>query len=181
LTFSDDALIEETRGGSRLAFDQLMQRYQRLVFRVSYTFARQPEDALDITQEVFLKAYKNLGAYQGRGTFKSWLLRITHNQAIDWLRKHKRHRGHGELTLDNIPEVAATQESELYMHEQRKILMSEMEGLNPKQRLAVSLRYFEEMPIRDIAEVLECSQGVVKSILFRSVEKLRNRVALQRG
>lgn len=181
MIFSDDALIEETRGGSRLAFDQLMQRYQRLVYRVSYSFARQPEDALDITQEVFLRAYRKLDSYQSRGTFKSWLLRIARNQGIDWLRSQKRHRGFEELTADRVPEVPATQESELYQREQRQILMCAMDGLNPKQRLAVTLRYFEEMPIRDIAEVLECSQGVVKSILFRSVEKLRNRVAPQRG
>jgi RNA polymerase sigma-70 factor (ECF subfamily) len=180
LTFSDEALIEECRGGSRLAFDQLMQRYQRLVFRVGYSYARQPEDALDITQEVFLKVYRKLNSYKGDGTFQSWLLRVTHNHCVDWVRKHRRDRSFEELTPAHYAEYPATQETELYRHEQRRILLAMLEELNPKQRLAVTLRYFEEMSIREIAGVLECSQGVVKSILFRSVAKLRNSFALQR-
>jgi RNA polymerase sigma-70 factor (ECF subfamily) len=180
LTFSDETLIEEIRGGSRIAFDQLMQRYQQLVFRTAYSYCRQPEDALDISQDVFIKVYRKLGSYAGRGAFRSWLLRIAHNESVNWVRKHRRQRDIEELTPANTPGYAATQERDLLKRERGELLLGELGELNPRQRAAMTLRYFEEMSIREIAEVLECSQGVVKSILFRGLERLRHRLVLQR-
>ena len=81
----------------------------------------------------------------------------------------------------NAPNLQAVQESEVTRRERRELLMNELQELNPRQQMVISMRYFDDMPIREIAAVLECTEGTVKSILFRSIEKLRNRLTLKRS
>lgn len=176
---SDQALIEEIRAGSTVAFEKLMNRYERLVYRISYVSAGNQEDALDITQNVFLKVYEKLESFRGVGSFKAWLMRITHNENIDWARSHARFRRHDELTDENSPSHEPGQESELAQSETRRRLMDEMVHLNPRQRDAVTLRYFGRMSIAEISVVLDCTEGTTKSLLFRSLEKLRGRMVHQ--
>jgi RNA polymerase sigma-70 factor (ECF subfamily) len=178
--FSDEDLVEEIRAGSHVAFGVLMKRYERVVYRIGFYYAKQPEHAMDITQNVFLKTYEKLALFKGTGSFKAWLMRITHNESTNWLRKNRRYKEEVELTPLNAPNLQPVQEKEVARREHREILMNELQELNPKQQMVVSMRYFEDMPIREIAGVLECTDGVVKSILFRSLEKLRNRLTLKR-
>lgn len=171
--FTDQALVEEIRGGSRIAFDEMMKRYERLVYRVSFSYTRDPEDAMDVTQDVFLKVYTKIGTYRGSGAFKTWLVRIAHRENLNWLRDQRKHRGCEELKPDHPPGNPARQESDVLGRERSAQIARELTELNPKQRLAVSLRYYEGSPIRGIAAVLKCSEGNAKSILFRSLQKLR--------
>jgi RNA polymerase sigma-70 factor (ECF subfamily) len=178
--FSDEALIEEIRSGSKSAYGQLMERYERLVFSIAVSVVRNTDDALDISQDVFLKAYQKLDLYSGKGAFKAWLARIAHNESIDWLRKQKQHEDVNELAPGITPSVAPDQELQVVKDERWKILSAEIGRLNLKQQIALKMRYFQGMPIRDIAGVLECSEGNVKSLLFRGVDKLRNQLRAQR-
>ena len=180
MQFSDEALIEEIRSGSKSAYGQLMERYERLVFSIAVSVVRNTDDALDISQNVFLKAYQKLDLYTGKGAFKAWLARIAHNESISWLRQQRRHEDVDELTPNMAPSVAPDQELQVVKDERWKILSVEIGRLNPKQQMAVTMRYFQGMPIRDIAGVLECSEGNVKSLLFRGVDKLRNQLRAQR-
>ena len=175
--FTDKALIEEIHAGSRTAFEKLMRRHQRLVYRVSFAYTRDRDDALEVTQDVFVKVHRKLGSYRGTGTLRSWLLRIAHRESLNWLRDHGKHRGAVELTAATVPHSAPVQESDLLARERQRELLAELTELNPKQRLAVTLRYWGDVPIREIATVLGCSDGVVKNILFRSLQKLRRRLA----
>jgi RNA polymerase sigma-70 factor (ECF subfamily) len=110
--------------------------------------------------------------------FKPWLLRITYNESIDWIRKGKRHEGHDELEHAE-PSVAGApdQEATLVRHERQQQLIGGMKQLNPKYRLALALRYAEGLRIREIADVMDCSEGMVKSLLFRGVRQIKDRVA----
>lgn len=180
MQFSDEALIEETRSGSKSAYGRLMERYERLVFSVSVSYVRNSDDALDITQDVFLRVYQKLDLYRGDGTFKAWLVRIAHNESISWLRRQKRNQDIDELTPDMAPSVGPEQEIRVVKDERWKMLLDEIGHLNPKQRMALTMRYFQEMPIREIAGVMECSEGNVKSLLFRGVDKLRNQMHSRR-
>jgi RNA polymerase sigma-70 factor (ECF subfamily) len=177
---SDDALVDEIHSGSTLAFGVLMKRYERLVYRIAYNHAKNPDSAMDITQNVFLKAHKNLTSYSGAGVFKAWLLRIAYNESISWFRRHKNERVTEELTAVNTPVLRAVQVDEIARQEYQDIIFSELNKLSSKQRLAVSLRYFEEFSLSEIAAVFNSSEGAVKSILFRSLEKLRNTTTFQR-
>jgi len=157
-----------------------MKRYERLVYRIAFDHAKNPDCAMDITQNVFLKAHKNLASYSGTGVFKAWLLRIAYNESISWFRQHKNERVTEELTPVNTPVLRAVQVDEIARQESQDIILSELKKLSSRQRLAVSLRYFEEFSLREIAAVLDSSEGAVKSILFRSLEKLRNTTTFQR-
>ena len=180
MLMSDEALVDEIHSGSTLAFGVLMKRYERLVYRIAFDYAKNPDCAMDITQNVFLKAHKNLHSYSGSGVFKAWLLRIAYNESISWFRQQRNERVTDELTLVNTPVLGAVQADEVARQEYQDIILSELKKLSPKQRLAVSLRYFEDFSLREIATVLNSSEGSVKSILFRSLEKLRNTTTFQR-
>jgi RNA polymerase sigma-70 factor (ECF subfamily) len=177
---SDEVLVDEVNSGSTLAFAVLMRRYEKLVYRIAFDHAKNRDCALDITQNVFLNAHKKLDSYSGSGLFKSWLLRIAYNESISWIRRHKDERITEELTPMNAPTLRAVQVDEIARDESRNILLGELKKLSSKQQLTVSLRYFEGFSLREIAAVIDCTEGAVKSILFRSLEKLRNTTTFQR-
>ena len=180
MQLSDEALVGEVQSGSTLAFGLLMKRYERLVYRIAFDYAKNPDSAMDITQNVFLKAHAHLDSFAGTGVFKAWLLRIARNESISWFRLQRKDRLTDELTADNAPVLRAVQVDEVERHEQRAVIHTELKKLSEKQRVAVSLRYFEEFSLREIAAVLEVSEGNVKSILYRGLEKLRNTTTFRR-
>jgi RNA polymerase sigma-70 factor (ECF subfamily) len=175
---SDDGLIKEILAGSSDAFDELMLRYQRLVCKVAMNYVKDRQSGLDVTQNVFLKVYTNLERVQREGMFKPWLLRITYNESINWLRKRKPNTDF-ELIDEFDPSLhtAPIQEDGVLKHENQKQVAQGISKLNPKYKLAVSLRYSEGMRIREIASVMDCTEGMVKSLLFRGVRQIRNHVA----
>ncbi len=177
---SDEALVDEIHSGSTLAFGLLMKRYEKLVYRIAFGYAKNPDCAMDITQNVFLKAHEKLDSYAGSGLFKAWLLRIAYNESISWFRQQKNERVTDELTRVNAPVLHAVQIDEVARQEYQDIIISELGKLSSRQRMAVSLRYFEGFSLREIATVFDSSEGAVKSILFRSLEKLRNTTTFQR-
>ena len=181
MQLSDEALVDEIHSGSTLAFGLLMKRYEKLVYRIAFNYTRNPDSAMDITQDVFLKTHRKLDSFTGTGVFKAWLLRIARNESISWYRKHKNERMTEELTQGNAPALRAVQEDDFARQEFQAVILSELQNLNERQRLAVSLRYFEEFSLREIAQVLDSSEGSVKSILFRSLEKLRNTTTFKQG
>jgi RNA polymerase sigma-70 factor (ECF subfamily) len=175
----DQALVEEIRRGSTVAFEELMTRYERLVYRISFAYTGSQEDSLDVTQNVFIKVYERLQSFRGVGTFKAWLMRITHNENIDWARRHARYRKHDELTTENAPPCDPGQEHDLVQSESRSRLMKELMALNSRQREAMMLRYFERMSISEISSILSCTEGTTKSLLFRGLRALRGRMVPQ--
>ena len=177
---SDEELLEEIRSGSTRAFDDIMKRYQRLVYGACFPFAADAEDALDMTQDIFVKVYEKIGTFQGNATFRAWLLRIVHNEGLNRVRYRARHvdlADHDGLTPANEPAVEPDQDCELAEQESRDMLLGAIDLLNPRQRQAVMLRYFESVPIREIASILACTEGMAKNLLFRGLQKLRSNLA----
>ncbi len=181
MSLNDLDLIDEINAGSQAAFDQLMRRYEHLVYRIAYSYTRNEESALDITQNVFIKVHRKLHLFGGRSSFSTWLSKVAQNESLSWLSSQKRHTGHVELDTITGPSEQPVQESALVKSERTRDLLVEIHRLNPKQRQAVLLRYFESMPVRDIGEVLECSEGQVKNLLFRGLKKLRSHLSRQGG
>jgi RNA polymerase sigma-70 factor (ECF subfamily) len=177
--YSDLELIEEVRAGSTVAFDALMNRYERLVYKVSFGYTGDQEESLDVTQDVFLKVYRKLDKFNGKGSFKAWLMRISHNECIDWVRRHSRDRNREELTETTLPPGGGEGRSDLTAVDQRRYIMSALTHLSPKQRQAIVMRYFQSLSIREISSVLGCSEGTAKSLLFRSIRILRDRMVPQ--
>lgn len=176
---SDETLALAVRRGDRDAFAELIRRHQRRVYAVAYRYTGRHEDALDVAQDVFIKAYRKIGQWRPTGSFQSWLTRLTVNQAIDHLRRTRRHReGHGPLREGETahePAAPAVEETDRRAG-RREIdarVREALAALSPAQRTAFVLRHYEGMALSEIAVVLECSVGSVKVHLFRAVRKLR--------
>jgi RNA polymerase sigma-70 factor (ECF subfamily) len=173
---SDDDLVQEARAGSRAAAELLIRRYERRVYRVCLTMTRNGDDALDLTQEALLRAFSKLDSFQGTGAFQGWLLQVTHRVCLNWLRTRSRRPDTEELTEQSAPSREASQEADLARREEGERLRAALARLNERERIAVRLRYFEEMPVRMVAAALDCSEGTAKNLLFRTLRKLRTRM-----
>ncbi len=135
---------------------------------------------MDISQNVFLKIYENLGQFRGDSQFKTWLTRISYNEGRNWIKKNQKNLSAEDLEIiAGTIESESNQEDDLLARENKARLLRCLYGLNTKYRLAVILRYFEDYSINDIANTLNCSEGVVKNMLFRSIQKLRVHLNMQ--
>jgi len=176
---SDEMLVKETKDGQLDSYDQLMQRHQQYVYRIAYSFAKSEQNAMDITQNIFLKAYENINRFREESQFKTWLTRISYNEGQNWTRKNKKHLMNEDIGNHVTKVISAdTQEDEYLALENKTLLLRSLYDLNTKYRLAIVLRYFENHSIRDIAEILNCSEGVVKNMLHRSLQKLKKNMTL---
>jgi RNA polymerase sigma-70 factor, ECF subfamily len=179
LEFSDGQLVEEALGGSAVAFERLVARYEKLVYKIAFSCFRQRESTLDVLQNVFLKVHSKLSSFRTEGDFRNWIARITVNESINWKRSQKRHQA---SDLDEAMMVAspATQEGQIHDRETWEMLHQSMETLKPICRAAIALRYFEGMSIREVANVLGCSEANIKSIVFRSLKQMRQQMSISK-
>jgi RNA polymerase sigma-70 factor (ECF subfamily) len=171
VTESDEMLVENIKKGTIQDYDELMHRYQEDIYHIAFNFTRVKEQALDVSQNIFLKAYDNLVSFKSRSSFKTWLFRIAYNECANWTKKNKRYMHEDfEMYLDTAP----SQEETLLTKEQRLLLLRSLYHLNTKYRLAVVLRYFKNYSLKEVGEIIGCSEGVVKNMLFRSLQKLKS-------
>lgn len=177
---SDEDLALALQKGEEAAFDEMVRRHQGRVFAVAFRMTGHREDALDVAQEVFLKAYRKIDAWQPSGGFVAWLLRLTTNQSIDHLRRKKRHR-HERLDESFRPESGATVAEPMTDDTSVRVRGGEIAErveaalavLSPSQRTVFVLRHYEGLPLAEIAPVLGCTVGSVKVHLFRALKKLQ--------
>lgn len=173
---TDEELIEAAQARDLDAFDAFMQRHERLVYKVALNLVQDPDLAFDLTQSTFLKAFQGLARFRHEAQPRTWLLRIATHESLDALRRRRsRGDGHGPLE-EEAPELALhpNQEQEVLQRDDRHRLGRAMAKLNERHRLALVLRYFQDLGIPEIARVLGCSEGVTKNMLFRSVRSLRD-------
>lgn len=171
---TDELLINKCLNGHLEAFEQLMEKYQSLVYRIALGIGKNKENAMDITQNAFIKTYQKLDSYKKRGSFSSWIARIAYHESINWYKKNRKYLNNidlDEVLLVKGPEIS--QEDELLAKENRAQLLKSLLTLNTRYRVAVVLRYFESMSIKEISGVLGCSEGMVKNILYRSLQNLK--------
>ena len=178
--FDDGYLIEQFQQGDQSVFDKLVLRYQDRTYQLAQRFITNPEDALDITQDVFIRAYQGLPNFRRKSQFYSWLYRITVNLCIDFLRKNsRREMVIYELESDDLPMmniadltmISPTKEVE--NKELSCYLRKAIRKLPPKQQEIFKLRYCEDLPLNEIAQKLGRSSGTVKAHLFHAHRNLR--------
>jgi len=173
---SDASLVEQARAGDESAYADLVGRHQRRVYAVAYRVTGSHEDALDVAQEVFVKAHAKLGSWTPRAPFGAWLIRLAVNRAIDHRRQNRRRDARrGEQAA--LHEAAAPRSDGADAGARRNEIDARvrraMDVLSPAQRTAFVLRHYEGMAMAEIAPVLGCSVGSVKVHLFRAVRRLR--------
>jgi RNA polymerase sigma-70 factor (ECF subfamily) len=184
-TNDDLELVQASKNGDVAAFEQLLKRYDRRLFRVAQSVTHNREDSQDAVQEAFLKAYQHLGDFRGDSQFSTWLIRITLNQSLMKLRKLRRTR---EVALDEdfgtdedvLPREVidwAPNPEQLYsVSELRNILIKTIEELRPILRAVFVMQDLEGLSTVQTAEVLNLSQSAVKSRLWRARLQLRERL-----
>ncbi len=174
----DEDLALALKAGDRMAFDELVRRHQGRVYAVAYRVTGNREDALDVAQEVFIKAYRKIHTWQPTSGFLPWLLRLTTNQSIDLLRWRNRRR-HEPLDGDTARAELADQSVALNTEDRVRALEIDarvhvaLAVLSPAQRSVFVMRHYEGLQLAEIAEVLGCTVGSVKVHLFRALKKLQ--------
>jgi RNA polymerase sigma-70 factor (ECF subfamily) len=180
---SDRELMAALANGDRDALSVLMERHYRRIYRVALSYLRDPDAALDVVQETFVKAFQHAGRWDARSEVGSWLTRIGINQAIDRYRRTRRRRQSEEPLEDGAGDHDArwradgpSPEREVMGHELGARIAGALRGLPARQRAIVVMRHYEEMTLEEIAETLGVSLGTVKSNLHRGIHRLRDRL-----
>lgn len=177
----DAELIEGLREASELAYERLIERFQQPVYSLAFRLLNDPGDACDVAQEVFLKVFRNIGHFRGQSTLKTWIYRITVNEAHNQRRWFARHRGR-EMVLADQQEILAGQDvpdssrspfDHAFDRERHVLIEAALARINPTFREVVVLRDIEELRYDEIAEILQISLGTVKSRIMRGREALR--------
>lgn len=175
-------LIQEILSGSKEKYELLVLEHQKNVYNLALRMTGTPEDALDISQEVFIKAYNSLSSFRGDSLFSSWLYRLTYNMCIDLSRKTKKKNtaslyitdDDGEETLLSIPDTTHLPETELELKELRQEIGKAVCALKTEYRNVFIMREYHGMSYEDIANDLGISEGTVKSRLSRARAKIAN-------
>jgi len=162
--------------GDREAFGTLVDRYQRPVFNAVLRMVRSNEDASDVTQQIFLKAYTNLNRFDTKRKFFSWLYRLAMNETINFLRSRREH----EELSESLQAPDRSAEERLEADETAAIVRQEVGNLNVDHRAVIVLRHFLQLSYHEAAEVLDVPEKTVKSRLFSARETLRGSL-LARG
>jgi RNA polymerase sigma-70 factor (ECF subfamily) len=178
----DRELVERAKHGDREAFRELFQRHHRRAYSLALGVVHNPDDALDVLQEAFLKAHKHLPGFEGGSSFYTWLYRIVTNVAIDHLRKHNRAQ-----TVDYDDAMAHLEEEapageemllpqllggnpakELMRREIREAIEEGLAKLSPNHRAVLVMRELDGLSYEEMAKVMQCSKGTIMSRLFHA-------------
>jgi len=167
----DRQLIALAADGDQQAFAQLVQRHQDKIFNLAFRYTRDRQDAEELTQEIFFKAWRHAGSFRGEAAFATWLYRLGINACLNHRNKKKTRPDHLPLSGEHAAEGALAG-AELVAAERELRLKNAMDSLPARQRLALVLASFEEQSYEEIAVVMEVSVASVESLLFRARQNL---------
>lgn len=168
---TDFELIDLTLTGERTAFEILVERYRSSIYALAFRMLRNHEDAADISQDVFFKAYEALATFRKKSSFHTWLYRIATNSCINYLRKYNAQQ-QVELATYHAAKQADTLDS-LYKIELQDVVNTAIDKLPEKQKATVILRVCEGLSHREVSKKLDCSVGTAKANYFHAIRNLR--------
>jgi RNA polymerase sigma-70 factor (ECF subfamily) len=177
---TDGELVKRAQGGDKRAFDLLVSKYQHRVIKLVGRYVHEPADVLDVVQDSFLKAYRALPQFRGESAFYTWIYRIAVNTAKNFLVSASRRPlsttrddDFGEpMSLEELQPSLETPEHLFISDEIRSVIVETMEGLPHELREALTLREIDGMSYEQIADVMECPIGTVRSRIFRAREAI---------
>ena len=182
MELTDAAFVARARSGDTDAFRVLVDRHGRSLFRLAFRMTGNEQDAEDVVQESFLRAYRQLAKFDDRATFGTWLYRIATNCSLDLVRSRKRRSeqlapqdeaGEMEDLVAALPSGNPDPERVALSSEVRTRVADAMNDLSATERTAFVLRHFEGLRIEDVSRILACQPGAAKHSVFRAVQKLR--------
>jgi RNA polymerase sigma-70 factor (ECF subfamily) len=185
----DDELIRQAQAGERSAFDSLVRRYDRSVLRLALHMLGNEQDAQDVHQEAFIKAYRHLSNFRFECSFYTWLYRIVTNLCLDQLRRRKSRREDPATVLDssgdeldlmaNVTDdrAMANPGRELERSRMNVAIQAALDTLTPRERMVFELKHYQGLRLRIIGEMLSTTEETAKNTLFRATRKLRAHLA----
>jgi RNA polymerase sigma-70 factor, ECF subfamily len=184
MTWTDEELVARSKTGDIDSFNQLVKRWERPIFALAYRTLGHEEDARDVTQETFLRAFRALAGFKGDAKFSSWLYRIALNLCRDWIRKERRtpvaafpegleveQLGEHE-SAESVEELAARAELS------RQVAKA-MQHLPPEQRQAIILKEYHGLTFQEIADLMKCPLSTVKTRVYQGLSTLRRQLGDQ--
>lgn len=182
-------LIREAQAGSRAAFDALVRQYEHQVLRLALHLTGSEQDAEDIYQEAFLKAYRYLGNFRFECSFYTWIYRIVTNLCLDQLRRRKTRREDHAVLVDRagdeIDLLASVSDNRSFSNPARELdrkllgekIQAALGKLTPRERMVFELKHYQGLRLRTIGEMLNTTEETAKNTLFRATKKLRTQLA----
>ena len=171
-------IIKRVQAGDSMAFQRIMERYGERVMSSAYRFTKNSQDAEELYQETFIRIYKNIQSFRFESEFFTWAYRILTNQAFNYYRKKKRmvtvDPGEDDYLWETIPSDSAdSADTETLRSSLRAQIDQALRQLSSQQRVVFIMKHYEGKKIKDIAAILDCTEGTVKRYLFRATRKLQ--------
>jgi RNA polymerase sigma-70 factor, ECF subfamily len=185
MKWTDEELVARSKSGDTESFNQLVKRWERPIFALAYRTLGREEDARDVTQETFLRAFRALGGFKGDAKFSSWLYRIALNLCRDWMRKERRAPVVAVPEGVEVDELAADQgptetvEDLAARAELGREVAKAMEFLPAEQRQAIILKEYHGLTFQEIADLMRCPLSTVKTRVYQGLSTLRKQLAEQ--
>jgi RNA polymerase sigma-70 factor (ECF subfamily) len=181
---ADQLLVERVQRGDKRAFDLLVRKYQHRVIAVITRYVRDPDEAMDVAQEAFIKAYRALDRFRGDSAFYTWIFRIAVNTAKNHIVSRGRRPPDADVEVEDAEHFegggwlheVANPENELFKDELERAVYRALEKLPEDLRTAVTLREIDGLSYEEIAEVMDCPVGTVRSRIFRAREAIDNEI-----
>jgi len=183
MTWSDEELVARSIGGDQESFNQLVLRWERPIYALAYRVICREEDARDVCQETFLRAFRALNGFRGQAKFSSWLYRIALNLCRDWVRKERRTPVIQAPEELEVLEMAAVREPTpsvedlVARRELTRVVERAMARLPEEQRTAIILKEYHELTFQEIADLVGCPLSTVKTRLYQGLSVLRRELA----
>jgi RNA polymerase sigma-70 factor (ECF subfamily) len=180
---TDEELVARSRGGDLDSFNQLVLRWERPIYALAYRVIGREEDARDVAQETFLRAFRALSGFKGQAKFSSWLYRITLNLCRDWIRRERRApvaqapEGVDLIELASEAEPVESIEDLVARRELGRAVAKAMAMLPEEQRTAIVLKEYHGLTFQEIADLLDCPLSTVKTRLYQGLGVLRKQLA----
>lgn len=176
---SDEELVARSAGGDLDSFNQLVVRWERPIYALAYRVIGREEEARDVVQEAFLRAYRSLGGFRGQAKFSSWLYRITLNLCRDWIRRHRRApfvetpEGVDMVELAGEHESTESVEDAVARENLGSFVTRALDALSEDQRAAIVLKEYQGLTFQEIADLLGCPLSTVKTRLYQGLVVLK--------
>jgi len=176
MQLDDAAAVAQARDGDEEAFRVLVDRHSRSIYRLAYRMTGKAEDAEDVVQEAFVRAYRQLSRFEARSNFATWLYRITFNCAVDYMRARPRREAaetQDRLEQMSEPSPGPTMDDLVYAGEIGKRVQAALEELSEQERAAFLMRHYQGCSIEEISQALDLRTNAAKHSIFRAVRKMR--------
>ncbi|MBP8273580.1 MAG: sigma-70 family RNA polymerase sigma factor [Acidobacteria bacterium] len=180
---TDEELVTRATAGDLESFNQLVVRWERPIYALAYRTLGREEDARDVVQEAFLRAFRGLKGFKGQAKFSSWLYRITLNLCRDWMRKSRRapmiqvpETEDGLDMAEQMPSLAESVEELVNRQQMSAAVAKAMAELPDEQRTAILMKEFHGLTFQEIADALDCPLSTVKTRLYQGLSVLRRRL-----